>query len=78
MNTNYAGKKGDNIYEYLKNNITIENVAEKLGIELTPKGNELVGMCPSGHPSKSGTCFEINNTQQVFYLFSLRSWWWAN
>jgi DNA primase len=70
MNTNYIQKEGDNIYEYLKKKISIEKVAERLGIKLTTKGDEKVGMCPSGHPSKSRTSFSINNKKQVFYCYN--------
>jgi len=70
MNTNYSQKEGDNIYEYLKKKISIEEVARKLGVQLTTKGNEKVGMCPSGHPSKSGTSFSINNKKQLFYCYN--------
>ena len=67
MSTNYTQKEGDNIYEYLKNRITLKKVADKLGIDLTEKGNELAGMCPSGHPSKSRMSFMINTDKQVFF-----------
>ena len=67
MSTNYTQKEGDNIYEYLKNRIALKKVADKLGIDLTEKGNELAGMCPSGHPSKSRMSFMINTDKQVFF-----------
>jgi len=70
MSTNYTKKEGDNIYEYLKKKISIEEVAEKLGIHLETKGEEKVGMCPSGHPSKSRTSFSINNKKQLFYCYN--------
>jgi DNA primase len=73
MNTNYSQKEGDNIYEYLKRKISLEEVARKLGIELTPKGDEKVGMCPSGHPSKSRTSFSINNKKQLFFCYSCKA-----
>ncbi len=67
MNTNYTQKEGDNIYEYLKNRITIKEVADKFRIDLTEKGNELAGMCPSRHQSKSRMSFMINTNKQVFF-----------
>ena len=67
MSTNYIKKEGDNIYEYLKNRITIKEVADKLKIVLKEKGDELAGMCPSGHPSESRMSFMINTRKQVFF-----------
>ena len=67
MNTNYTQKEGDNIYEYLKTNIKIEELADRLKIDLAERGDELAGMCPSGHPSKSRTSFLINEKKQVFF-----------
>jgi DNA primase len=72
MNTNYTQKEGDNIYDYLKKKISIEEVAGKLGIQLEVKGKEKVGMCPSGHPSKSRTSFSINNKKQLFFCHSCK------
>jgi len=67
MNTNYIQKEGDNIYEYLKNRITIKEVTDKLKIDLKEKGDELAGMCPSGHPSNSRSSFLVNEKKQVFF-----------
>ena len=67
MSTDYTQKEGDNIYEYLKNNIKIEDLADRLKIDLSERGYELAGMCPSGHPSKSRTSFLINKNKQVFF-----------
>lgn len=73
MNTNYIQKEGDNIYEYLKNNIKIEDLADRLKIDLTERGDELAGMCPSGHPSKSRTSFLINKNKQVFFCHNCKA-----
>ncbi len=73
MNTNYSQKEGDNIYDYLRNKIRIEEVATKLGIRLETKGDELAGMCPSGHTSVSRTCFLVNNKKQVFFCHNCRA-----
>ena len=67
MSTNYTQKEGNNIYEYLKTNIKIEDLADRLKIDLEERGDELAGMCPSGHPSKSRTSFLINKNKQVFF-----------
>ena len=73
MNTNYTQKEGDNIYEYLKTNIKLEAAAAKLGIQLSEKGKELVGMCPSGHPSNSKTSFSIDEKKQLFFCFNCKA-----
>ena len=73
MSTNYIQKEGDNIYDYLRNKIRIEEVATKLGIRLETKGDELAGMCPSGHTSVSRTSFLVNNKKQVFFCHNCRA-----
>jgi len=73
MSTNYTQKEGDNIYEYLKTNIKIEDLAKRLKIDLVERGDELAGMCPSGHPSKSGTSFLINKNKQVFFCHNCKA-----
>lgn len=73
MNTNYTQKEGDNIYEYLKTNIKIEDVANRLKIDLAERGDELAGMCPAGHPSKSRTSFLINKNKQVFFCHNCKA-----
>jgi DNA primase catalytic core len=72
MGTNHTQKEGDNIYEYLKTNIKIENLADRLKIDLEERGDELAGMCPSGHPSKSRTSFLINKNKQVFFCHNCK------
>lgn len=72
MNTSYTQKEGDNIYEYLKNNIKIEDLADRLKIDLTERGDEFAGMCPSDHPSKSRTSFLINKNKQVFFCHNCK------
>jgi len=73
MGTNYKKKEGDNIYEYLKTNIKIEDSANRLKIDLVERGDELAGMCPSGHPSKSRTSFLINKNKQVFFCHNCKA-----
>src|SRR5690606_14843329 len=73
MNTNYTKKEGDNIYEYLKNKLRIEDVAAILNIDLKEKGKELAGNCPSGHASTSKESFRINTQHQVFFCFNCRN-----
>lgn len=73
MSTNYIHKEGDNIYEYLKNNIKIEDLADRLKIDLTERGDELAGSCPSKHPSKSRTSFLINKNKQVFFCHNCKA-----
>lgn len=72
MNTNYTQKEGDNIYEYLKTNIKIEDLADRLKIDLKEKGDELAGTCPSGHPSESKSSFMVNSKKQLFFCFNCR------
>ena len=73
MSTNYIKKEGDNIYEFLKNNIKIETVADKLAIKLTKHGDELVGMCPSGPSIKQQNSFEINSNEAIILLLQLKN-----
>lgn len=73
MNTKQLKPEGDNIYEYLKTNIKIEDLANRLKIDLTEKGDELAGMCPSDHPSKSRTSFLINKNKQVFFCHNCKA-----
>ena len=73
MNTNYTQKEGDNIYEYLKTNIKIEELADKLKIDLTKKETNLQGCVHPEHPSKSRTSFLINKNKQVFFCHNCKA-----
>ena len=62
------------VKEKLKASITIEAVAEHLGLierlNLKRKGSALVGNCISGHSSDSGTCFRLHHEANQFHCFS--------
>ena len=56
--------------DQIKNTINIESVVRHLGISgLKQSGERLQGMCPSGHPSKKGMCFNINLEKNYFNCF---------
>lgn len=62
--------RNDNIYTFLKENIAISDVITKLSIQLEQSGHNLVGNCPTGHPSQSGRCFNVNTQTNLFYCYN--------
>jgi DNA primase len=58
----------------LKDTVSIEEVVSMLGVSgqygWTRSGRSLIGNCPTGHPSQSGTSFSINLTGNYFYCFN--------
>lgn len=67
-------KTSENIYDNIKEAITIKDVLSKLpDLNLTEQGNRLVGNCPTGHPSTSETCFSIDTEKNLCHCFSCNS-----
>ena len=67
---NLITKRGD-IYKEVKDNLKIEDVVTRLGSKLSQKSRyALVGTCPTGHPSNSGTSFTVDNSKQLYYCFN--------
>lgn len=65
-----TGRNEQSIYDYLKENVSIEEVAKKLKLNLTKTGHSLQGECPTNHPSTGGKCFSINTKKKYFNCFS--------
>ena len=66
-----AQKAKYDIVDYIKENINIDNVVNKLGgLQLKKKGKILVGNCPTSHPSNSGTCFNVITESDFCYCHS--------
>jgi len=56
--------------EGIKQSLSIDSVARHLGISgLKKSGERLQGVCPSGHSSKKGMCFNINLEKNYFNCF---------
>ncbi len=56
------------IVDYIKENISIQEVVDKLGgLKLQKKGKTLSGNCPTNHPSQSGTCFNVITEKNFCY-----------
>lgn len=72
MNSQTTAKRHNerSIYEYIKNNVSIEEVAKLLNLDLTKSGQNLQGNCPTNHHSQGGKCFSINTTKKFFHCFS--------
>ena len=58
------------IKEIIKDSVKIEKIAEDLGLQLSRHTSGLHGQCPTGHESKSGTCFSVNTRDNYFYCFN--------
>ncbi|GIK22783.1 MAG: hypothetical protein BroJett005_21970 [Ignavibacteriota bacterium] len=63
--------RGEEITKFIKNNIRIEDVVNKLGgLDLTRTGNSLQGNCPTGHSSQGEKCFSINTDKNFYHCFN--------
>ena len=61
------------IYQEVNDSLNIVDVAVRLGAtNLTKRGNSLVGNCPTKHPSKSGTPFNLDYTRNQFNCFGCK------
>ena len=70
LNFNKIHLKEDETVDYIKSNIRIEDVINRLaGLNLTKTGNSLQGDCPSGHASQGGRCFSVNIDQNYYHCF---------
>lgn len=69
--SNKVRKKLDSLIAEIKQ-IPIEKVVDRLGLQLHRSGSNLQGNCPTGHPSKSERCFNINLSNNLYYCFSCR------
>lgn len=58
------------VKEIIKDEISIEDVADKLGLDLKKNGNSSQGNCPTGHPSEHGKCFSVKSSENYFRCFS--------
>jgi len=64
-------KAQNDIIDYIKENISIQDVVNKLGgLQLIKKGKSLAGNCPTNHPSNSGTCFHVIPDKNFCYCHS--------
>jgi hypothetical protein len=60
MNSFKSQKAQNNVTDYIKDNISIEQVVQKLNLSgLRKAGRRLEGNCPTNHSSQSQTCFKI-------------------
>jgi DNA primase catalytic core len=60
----------DALLAEVKHRVSMQMLVDKLdGLNLSPRGNDLVGECPTGHPSSSGTCFSIHIQDNFFKCF---------
>ena len=61
----------NDIINHIKENISIHSVLNKLGgLGLTKTGQTLKGKCPTNHPSKSGTSFNVITDKNFCYCHS--------
>lgn len=58
------------IFDYIKENISIIDVINKLNLHFTEQGDRLVGNCPSGHTSESETCCTIYPESNSYYCYN--------
>lgn len=74
MSTNYKERNEYNLFTFVKENVRIEDVAQRLGLQLEKSGNSFQGDCPTGHPSSGGKCFSVTKDektkQQYFHCFN--------
>ncbi len=70
----YNNKKAQNdILSYIKKEIKIEDVLQKLGgLNLTKNGSRYIGNCPTKHPSESGTCFQVIPQKNFCYCHNCK------
>lgn len=62
--------RDEEIVKFIKDNVNIENVVEKLGgLNLVKTGNSLQGNCPTGHTSQGEKCFSINTEKNFYHCF---------
>lgn len=60
----------DALLHEVKHQVSMQMLVDKLGgLNLSPRGNDLVGECPTGHSSASGTCFSIHIQDNFFKCF---------
>lgn len=74
MNFRTNRKALNDLLDYIKKNIKIEDVASKLGLDLTDCTNKQTGNCPTGHPSQSETCFQVIKKKNFFYCHNCNVW----
>jgi DNA primase catalytic core len=71
MNSITTTKAQNDIIDYIKGNISIQDFVNKLGgLQLIKKGKSLAGNCPTSHPSNSGTCFHVILDKNFCYCHS--------
>jgi len=61
---------GQTVYDFIKENVSIEQVAKLLNLNLTKSGHSLQGECPTNHPSTGRKCFSIHTKKNYFNCFS--------
>jgi DNA primase catalytic core len=65
------GKDKNDIIDHIKDHISILEVLHKLGgLGLQKAGHTLKGKCPTNHPSKSGTSFNVITDKNFCYCHS--------
>jgi|GEM_PF-2191233 len=70
MQTNAKEQNEYNIFTFVKENVRIEDAAQRLGLQLEKTGSSYQGSCPTGHTSKGGKCFSIETKRQFFRCFN--------
>lgn len=58
------------IFNFVKDNVRIEDAAKLLNLVLEKSGKSYQGECPTGHTSTGGKCFSIESTNQFFHCFN--------
>lgn len=69
--TKYAGNKNNQIFDFIRENVGVPEVAEKLGLVLHKQGDKLQGNCPTNHASSRERCFTVN--EEYFHCFSCKT-----
>jgi DNA primase/replicative DNA helicase len=54
----------------VKDTVRIEDVVNRLGLNLERHENSLLGQCPSGHESAAGRCFRVSTSAGFFRCFN--------
>ena len=71
--SHYRKPNNESIFNYIKENIKIEEVVQRLGgLGLQRMGDELAGCCPTGHASQSRTSFRVITDKQFYYCHNCR------
>jgi DNA primase catalytic core len=69
-NTQQKGNHNEinNVYDFIRENAPLKEVAEKVGLKLHKEGSKYQGNCPTGHTSNGEKCFTLFSDS--FHCFS--------